>query len=231
MNKLLIIILTCVIFGYSLTVNADTVLPEFVGGVKPDAVMSKPLTQNEINQCMQATNPTDYQNCILTTMQKRDASDQAIAFNKYSRGWIKEFKTDGKLTIIYASIPGADYSDGYFIINNQGSIINVDDYAILSEIDISKNPHYKEIIQQFPSASLWPGNHQSFPDMTTSPENSPRLVFTYTLLNGCHACEIAGTAKIAFDFDDDGQFLNAQLIDLTPVPSSTPAPAASNTNS
>ncbi len=227
MNKILLFTIALVI---SLNTYADTILPEFAGGIKPDAIMSKPLTKDETNQCLQATNPNDYQSCILTTMQKHNASAQAIAFNKYSRGWIKDFKTYGKITVIYAAIPGADYSDGYFIINNQGSIINVDDYAILSEIDITKNPHYKEIIQRFPSASLWPGNHQSFPDVATSPENSPRFIFTYSLLNGCHACEIAGTAKIAFDFDNGGQFINAQLVDLIPVPVNTPVAAATSSD-
>ncbi len=225
MNKLLLFIFT---LGISINTYADTVLPEFAGGIKPDAIMSKPLSKDETNQCMQATNPDDYQSCILTDMQKHNASVQAVAFNKYSRGWIKDFKTNGKLTVIYATIPGADYSDGYFIINDQGAIINVDDYAILSQIDITKNAHYKEIIQHYPSASLWPGNHQSFPDVTTSPENSPRFVFTYSLLNGCHACEIAGTAKIGFDFDNDGEFINAQLIDLIPMPNNNPAPAAAS---
>lgn len=227
MKKYLLFLLLPLIILFNHSIYADsTVLPEFIGGVKPDAVMSKPLTKDETNQCSQATNPDDYQNCILNTMQNHHASAQAIAFNKYSRGWITQYKNYGKLTVIYASIPGADYSDGYFIINDQGEIINVDDYAILSSIDITKNPNYQQIIQRFPSASLWPGNHQSFPDKVTSPENSPRFIFTYSLLNGCHACEIAGTATIGFDFDNDGNFLNAQLIDLTPVPSNTSAPSA-----
>lgn len=226
MRRFLSNILIAGIFTYSFSANADTVLPEFAGGIKTDAVMPKPLTQDEINQCMQTANPDDSQACIVATMQKHHASAQAIAFNHFANGWIKEYKTFGKISVIYAALQGADYSDGYFIINDQGSIINVDDYAILSGIDITKNAHYKEIIQRFPSASLWPGNHQSFPDMTTSPENSPRFIFTYTLLNGCHACEIAGTAQIAFDFDDDGQFLNAQLVDLFPLPTNAPAPSS-----
>ncbi len=226
MKKLSLFIVIFIVSLFSLNVYADTVLSEFIGGIKPDAVMSKPISQDEYNTCLQTTNPEDYQSCILNIMNKHHASIQAIAFYKYSRGWIVKYKTYDKLTVIYASIPGADYSDGYFIINDQGVIINVDDYSIIGNLDISKNSHYQQIIQHFPSASLWPGNHQSFPDKVTSPENSPRFVFTYSLLNGCHACEIAGTATIGFDFDNDGNFLNAQLIDLTPALTNTSSPSA-----
>lgn len=47
---------------------------------------------------------------------------------------------------------------------------------------------------------------------------------TNSLFKGCHACEIACTAKIGFD--NDNEFSDAQLIDLIPMPNNNPAPAA-----
>lgn len=227
MNKLLLLSIT---LGISVNTYADTVLPEFAGGIKPDAITSKQLTEEEMNACMDPAKTGDYESCILAVMKKHNASAQAIAFNKYTNGWINDFKTYGKLTVIVASIQAADFNTGYFIINDQGAVIDVYDYAILDQIDINKNPHYKEITQRFPNVRLYPPLHTSFSYVTTSPENTPRVVFTYSLVNGCSACEIVGTAKIGFDFDNDGKFINAKLIDLIPTQNNNSVHAAATSN-
>lgn len=217
------------LFGFMNLAQADTVLPEFVGGVKPETIFKQADAMKIFKKCTaSATDPSNYQQCLLDAMQSKGANDQSIAFLKYASGWITEDQAHGNITIVHAFIPAADHDDGYFVISNDGTILDVDDATILNDIDITKNTAYQTIIKNYPSATIWPGNHQGFPDVTTSPQNSPRLIFTYTLLNGCHACEIAGTAKIAFDFDDDGRFLGATLIDLSPVPVSTTPPAASS---
>lgn len=212
----------------SVAAQASTSLPEFWGGINPATVYTKQNAMKIFQQCSsQASNPGDYQNCLVDTMQTQHATPQAIAFLKYATGWITEYKVYNKLIVVHAFTPAADHDDAYFIMNNYGDIVNVDDPTFLNAIDIRSDSHYHDIIQHFPSAALFPGNHQGFPEYTVSDQNSPRFVFTYSVLNGCHACEVAATAKIAFDFDNSGQLIGVSLLSLTPVPATTSPASAS----
>ena len=41
------------------------------------------------------------------------------------------------------------------------------------------------------------------------------FVFSFVLLNGCHACEVGGYAQIAFDFNRAGEFLGTKSLRLS----------------
>jgi predicted secreted protein len=43
------------------------------------------------------------------------------------------------------------------------------------------------------------------------PDQGQRFVVEYRLRNLCHACELVGFARFAFDFDHAGQFLGTRL--------------------
>ena len=47
------------------------------------------------------------------------------------------------------------------------------------------------------------------------PGGGQRFIFSFVLLNGCHACEVAGYARVAFDFSPAGKFLGTKLLRLT----------------
>lgn len=222
----LIVLLTILsMLCITVAAQASTNIPEFAGGIDPKTVISQNDAMKIFKKCSVANNSDDYQNCILTDMHKNHATAQAIAFYKFASGWITDYKNYNYLTVIHEFVPAADHNDAYYVMNNKGDFLDVDDMTIINGVDITKNANYKDIVSRYPSASVWPGNHQGFPDVTTSPENSPRLIFTYSLLNGCHACEVAGTAKIGLDFDNDGAFVDATLLDLTPTPQQV-SPAA-----
>jgi len=40
-------------------------------------------------------------------------------------------------------------------------------------------------------------------------------MYDYRLLDGCHACAILGLARVAFEFDQDGTFYGAHLVEVT----------------
>jgi ketosteroid isomerase-like protein len=63
---------------------------------------------------------------------------------------------------------------------------------------------------------LW--GHPEFEKMLLLPTGGQRFIITYALLNGCHACEVAGSAHVAFDFDRAGNLLRTHLLGLTAVP-------------
>ena len=51
--------------------------------------------------------------------------------------------------------------------------------------------------------------------MQALPGGGQRFIFSFVLLNGCHACELAGHAQVAFDFSAAGRFLGTKLLRLT----------------
>lgn len=190
-------------------------LPAFQGGVQNNAVWKMPDNLQKI--CSEVTSPDAYLSCMTSAMQKANASQQALAMLQLSRGTIEEFKKYNNLSVVKVTVPAADHSEEYYIINNVGDVINVDDQSIISGVDITKAANYQSLAQRYPNISLWFGNH-TYPIVNSLPDGIQQLVFTYSLLNGCTACELAGIAKVAFNFDSDGHFLNTQLIELDPSP-------------
>lgn len=208
MKRALLIGLSIFIATYA---YAITNVPEFKEGLKKEAVWE--MSPKDMRPCNEKNTPEDYLDCVIAHMQKEKASDQAIAMMKLSRGWITDYKKFGNITVAHVAVPAADHSDAYYLINDSGDVINVDDAAILTTIDIKKSSNYSEIAKRFPNISLWPGNHQ-YPTFNQLPGGIQQLVFHYPLLNGCHACELAGFAEIAFNFDSDGRFISTQLLGL-----------------
>lgn len=122
-----------------------------------------------------------------------------------------------KIIVAYLAVKAADHSDAFVIITPEKDVIDIDDYAILSQINIRNHPQYVELAKKFPNISLWPNHHQ-YPEAKTLADNTTQLIFNYRLLNGCHACAIGGVARIGFNFDSDGKFLGAVLLALLPPP-------------
>jgi hypothetical protein len=138
--------------------------------------------------------------------------------SKFPEPKVIDQKKFNNITVVHLSVTAADHSDAYAIITPQHKIIDIDDYAILSGMDIKKDPNYKDLAKKFPNIdSLWPGNHQ-YPESVNLPGGIQQLQFTYSILNGCHACELAAIGKVGFNFDGDGSYLGAQLLGLSPPP-------------
>jgi hypothetical protein len=131
----------------------------------------------------------------------------------------KTFGKDNNIIVVHASVSGADHSDAYFIVSKD-KVLDIDDYANLSQLNISPQPSYAQLSQKYPNIGIWPGNH-NFPKSEELAGGITQLVFTYSLLNGCHACELGGIANVGFNFDKDGNYLGEQLLSLSPPPISS----------
>ena len=70
------------------------------------------------------------------------------------------------------------------------------------------------MLKRFPSLLLWEGGAELI-TMRYLPTGGQRFVFSFKLLNGCHACVIAGYAHIDFDFDASGNFSGTKLLRLS----------------
>jgi hypothetical protein len=131
-------------------------------------------------------------------------------------GKVLDTKVFGKLTVVHASVAGADHTDAYFIVAKD-RVLNIDDYANLSQLDIKAQPGYAALAQKYPNIGIWPGNHM-LPTSAELAGGITQLVFAYSLLNGCHACELGGIANVGFNFDKEGNYLGEQLLSLSPPP-------------
>jgi WD40 repeat protein len=93
-------------------------------------------------------------------------------------------------------------------------MISVEELDRWGKIDIQTDPLYPAIARRFPEVMLW-GGEPGYESIQRLPSGGQRFIFAYVLLNGCHACDIAGYAHIGFDFDGTGRFLGAKLLRLT----------------
>lgn len=131
---------------------------------------------------------------------------------------ITDIKTFGTgLIVAHLSVRAADHSDAFVIISPDNKVIDIDDYAILSNIDIKKNPTFPTLAEKTPNISIWPGNHD-FPTFERLADGAQQIQFNYRLLNGCHACAVGGVATVGFNFDVKGNFIGVTLIKLLPPP-------------
>ena len=99
------------------------------------------------------------------------------------------------------------------LVNGEPPLIDVDDIKILPINALESDATYKAIKARYPNISIWPSDRSStkYPVVKTLARGGERLIVSYWLQNGCHACEQIGSAQFAFDFDNHGKFLGARL--------------------
>ena len=161
----------------------------------------------------------DDMTCIASEMKRAGASSQAIAFTELMHKvnddtvYMNLFKEMG--TVDVAEVTGPVLNDpatSYFIlVNGIPRIIELLDKA--RNVDLKKDRHYQSFSKKFPKIMLW-ASHHDFEKMESLPQGGQRFIFKFLMLNGCHACEIAGWARIAFDFDQSGRLAATNLIGL-----------------
>lgn len=163
-----------------------------------------------------------YQKCI-SRLKPYPACQQFLAFagaTQFDRGddvdLIQNYK-EAPINLFHVARFNANYPGDYYVIGVKGNFVNITSGPQVQEIDISKDIHYPQITQQFPKAQLWSYVDQP-PVAQPLPNGGLRLVFRFSLLDGCASCEQAGYAFIAYDFTGDGQLKQAQLIALESKP-------------
>ena len=83
----------------------------------------------------------------------------------------------------------------------------------MKRIDIRRDPLYPALVRKFPRLELW--GKAYFKAIQPLPGGGHRFVFSFVLLNGCHACEVGGYAHVAFDFNRAGEFLGTKSLRLS----------------
>jgi predicted secreted protein len=158
--------------------------------------------------------------CMVSVMERSGASPQATGFARRleNGGFMHAFRETGKVDIAYVTYPfRANENQGCLLVNGTPSVIDVDDFGCLVTNDLKRDNVYGKLASRFPAISLWPGDRFStdFPVMEKLSDNGQRFHVGYRLLNGCHACEVLGSAVFAFDFDGKGKFMGTRLEGVT----------------
>jgi len=163
----------------------------------------------------------ELQECFVTFMQKHGASLQAVAFAKLmdNTGYLRAFRKAGPVDIAYVEYPfRANTNEGYLLVNGDPPIVDVDNLELLKEAQ-AKSPEYKNLVQRFPNAAMWPGDrfHIEYPAVERLRNGGQRFIVDYGITDLCRACKSLGKAKFAFDFDANGKFLGVKMIGLEEI--------------
>ncbi len=171
--------------------------------------------------CQQASGVTGYQNCI-TKIKVQQACTQFLAFAastgmgpKDNIDVIKEYK-EGQFYLIHLQRFGANYPGVYYSIGSSGDFQDLIFGSFTQALDIRKDPNYAQIAAKFPNVQLF-SIVDKLPQTAPTPSGSGvRLILRFQLFNGCHACERAGYANVAFDFSANGTLTSSSIVSLDP---------------
>ena len=221
-NQLVIIFL----LGSLLVGASASATPTFTTLLKPPVVtqlvgrINRPALHTcrlhlKAEKCKLKTMLTEYKYCVQSVLGKYHACQQTLAFfHTTNGGLIKTIKTYRHTDVIFANyVYIADQSTGYFIVTPLGQLLSLP--LSFPMKTVKQAPGYKVIAKKYPRVNLW--GIKSFPTLQRISKNCYQLIFTQQLKDGCNACRLAGTAKVAYDFSADGKtFYGAKIIKLIP---------------
>jgi hypothetical protein len=181
----------------------------------------------QINQTCKAAQMTDYSACFITQMPNFGASADAVAFTEaYAQqnhgmiAFLKGFHPVDSVDVGYAFFPaGADFNQRWLLLNGNPAIINVDDFKLLPQADMAKDPRYVALHQQFPQISLFDGDRSfnTVPEIEALADGRQWFHISYPLKNQCRACAVVGWASYGFEFDPAGRLMQVKLLDVSPA--------------
>lgn len=200
--------------------TVESRVPKDIG---PGAVWNpdRSFREKVVEQCSSPA-VQDFGECFISVMRDSKAPEEAVAFAQRigNTGYMRGFREAGLVDIAYVAYPfRANENNGCYLVDGAPPVIDVDDFEITRKIELSRDGFYQEIASGFPKVELWPGDRWS-PDCIvpgTTQDGKQRFLVTYRLLNGCHACELLGSARVAFDFDRNGTFLGTGLLGVEPA--------------
>ena len=154
------------------------------------------------NACLRgSTSPVA---CLGRLMRQTKASPTALEINRRldGDGFMSAFRPMGRVDMATMTFPlRANTNEALFFVNGNPPLVSTE----LSEtaVDITTDPAYARMRQAYPELTLWPTS-ATFRRLDALPDGGQGFVLAYPVLNGCHACALAGYALISFDFSPSG---------------------------
>jgi hypothetical protein len=172
--------------------------------------ISKPAME-KIMDCLKEKTEKSSE-CIIKVMRKNDASSEAREFTKEldSRNFMQSFEDFGPIDVVRTHAIAADYSEGYYLVNGNPRIIDINDLEKLNKLDFKALPEGKSLLKKYPNAFLTQVADYSF-TLQKHSQGGRSFIFIFPIKDGCKACDIIGYADVAFNFDQNNNFLGMSL--------------------
>jgi hypothetical protein len=178
--------------------------------------------------CDNAPQPPSFAECFIGQMATAGAPPAAVAFtrrlfeqNGGDVGIMSGFNKVGPVDVAFIVYPlRANTNNGILFVNGMPRIINAEDLKQLDQAAMRQSPQFQNTKAQFPKVTLFPGDRDgtTWPNSSKNPDGNLSFTLGYPLLNGCHACERAGSAEFNWNFSRGGKFLGTTFMGMTPPP-------------
>ncbi len=185
--------------------------------VGPDAVWTLPpsFLQAMHKACDKRT-PGRFGECFVSQMQKAGAPEPALAFARRTgnQGYLRDFRDTGKVDIAHAEYPfRANENRVCFLVNGEPPMIDMDDLSLIRADALAENATYAALVKRFPNLSIFPGLRfgVTAPGAANLKNGGQRFMLDFLLRDGCHACAVVGSMKVAYDFDVNGKFIETKV--------------------
>lgn len=161
------------------------------------------------------------EDCFVQKMAAAGAPAAALEFTRFLLAkdfpfcYLSSFREMGKVDLALVDCPFMANTMGFtLLVNGDPRVVLPGDAVYLKKIDIRRDPLYQSIRKKYRKAGIW--MEGDFVKLTKNMEGGQRFIWEHRLLNGCRACDVAGSATVSYDFDPAGKFIGAKLVRLNP---------------
>jgi hypothetical protein len=184
--------------------------------------------------CDKVSPSEKFADCVIKQMSAAGASSDAVNFTRdlfkqsHEVGVMAGFHQVGPVDIAWVSYPLRS-TNGLLLVNGQPRIVNAEDLKLLDQKDMQQSFQFQDLQNQFPRASLWPGDRdgKTWPNSQTGSHGGLQFIIGYPLRNGCQTCAHAGFALFTWNFSPTGRFMGTSFLGMTPAPISPQRSGAS----
>jgi hypothetical protein len=160
--------------------------------------------------------PGRFGECFVSQMQNAGAPEPALTFARRTgnQGYLRDFRDTGKVDVASAEYPfRANENQVCFLVNGEPPMIDVDELSLIGAVALAENTVYASLLEHFPNLSIFPGRRSGVtaPAAANLKNGGQRFLLGFLLHDGCHACAVVGSMKVAYDFDVNGKFIETKV--------------------
>lgn len=160
----------------------------------------------------------DATGCLARVMAETGATPQALAANRLldGEGYVSAFRETGRVDVATVVFPlRANSNEVAYLVNGEPPLVSSERDE--DQLPLAGNAPYAALRKAHPDLMVWPvGDGPRSVDALA--DGGQGFVFSYGLLNGCHACDVLGYAVVSLDFGPDGHFAGPRLLTVEPAP-------------
>ncbi len=193
-------------------------VPEFLGGLNVSQINSCEQKYKKACPLKNAKIDTQQWECIEKKMAKDKTCIQASKIREHTGYPAIKFKQYGSVTV-FTFTTLADGVDVFYMVDTKGQLISLN-----TAMNLDKNNHYVALKKKYPEIALtgflsWAKiNEDLFPKTRMLPNKNLQLIFKQELKSpDCVACEKVGIVEMAYEFNQQGEYLESKIISIRPL--------------